>query len=93
MNKNIFRTVIIFSLASVVIASVICVLIFKSAFAERTVDYFSFLIALFLIIEGFYMIGRYRNESYFPNHFFRCSRIIIGACIFTIHIMQYIYRT
>jgi len=91
MNKNIFRAVIIFSLASALVASVICVLIFKSAFAERTVDYFSFLIALFLISESFYMIGRYRKEPYFPNHFFRCIRIIVGACIFTIHIMQHVY--
>lgn len=76
---------------SIVIAASVCVLIFNTAFAKNTIDYFSFFAALFLIIDGFYKIRRYRGEPYFPNQLLRHFRIIIGTCVFTIHVMQYVY--
>ena len=72
-------------------ASLICVVIFNTAFAKNTIDYFSFFAALFLMVEGFYKIRRYRHEPYFPSQLARHIRIIIGACVFTIHVMQYVY--
>ena len=92
MNKNIFMIVIISVLVTMGLASSITVLIFNTPFAQNTVDYFSFAVALFLVIDGFYKIRRYRNEPYFPNHLMRHLRILIGVCIFTVHVMQYIYR-
>jgi len=84
--KNFF----IVGIVSCVITVAICVFVFNSSFARNTVDYFSFFAALFLIIDGFYKIRRYRNEPYFPNHSIRHLRILIGTCIFTIHVMQYV---
>lgn len=91
MNTNVFRLIVIAAALSAAIASVICVLIFKTSFAKNTIDYFSFTAALVLIIDGFYKIRHYKNETYFPNQFLRHLRIIIGACVFTIHVMQYVY--
>jgi len=76
---------------SVAVSGLICTAIFNTAFAKNTIDYFSFFAAIFLIVEGFYKIRHYRNESYFPAQFVRHIRIIIGACVFTIHVMQYVY--
>lgn len=76
---------------TVLTAAMITVVVFNTPFAHDTVDYFSFIAALFLIVEGVYKIRRYRGEPYFPNQFIRHLRVIVGTCIFTIHIMQYIY--
>ena len=73
------------------IAGALSAYLFKTAFAKNTIDYFSFVAALFLIVDGFYKIGHYREEPYFPNQFVRQLRIVIGACVFTIHVMQYVY--
>ena len=86
-----FRIVVVAIALTVAIAGLVCVLIFNTVFARSIIDYFSFLAALFLIIEGFYKVSRHRNEPYFPSHLMRHVRIIIGTCIFTIHVMQYIY--
>lgn len=91
MNKNIFRLTIIVGILFVGAASLISVLIFNTSFAKNTIDYFSFFAALFLITDGFYKIWRYKDELYFPDQFVRHLRIIIGACVFTIHVMQYVY--
>jgi peptidoglycan/LPS O-acetylase OafA/YrhL len=91
MQKKIFRLVVLFALISIAIASLICAVIFNTSFAKNTIDYFSFFAASFLMVDGLFKIWRYREEPYFPNHFVRNLRIIIGACVFTIHVMQYIY--
>ena len=91
MNKKVFTAVMSCVMVTIAITAVIATAVFKSPFAHRTVDYFSLAAALFLITEGLYKITRYRNEPYLPDHLVRHLRIIIGTCVFTIHIMQYIY--
>ena len=93
MAKNTFNWRVISIVITVAVASLICVVVFGSVFADNTIDLFSFLAALFLIGEGFYKVYRFKNEPYFPNQLIRHIRIIIGTCIFTIHIMQCIYGT
>lgn len=91
MKTNIFRVTLVVILLTMLMTIAITVLIFNSSFAHNTIDYFSFAAALFLIIDGVYKISRYRIERYFPNQFIRHIRVIIGTCIFTIHVMQYVY--
>ncbi|MBL7156773.1 MAG: hypothetical protein ISS92_01280 [Candidatus Omnitrophica bacterium] len=91
MTGRAFRAVFIAILLTIAIASTVTVLIFNSTFAHNTIDYLSFFAALFLIADGFFKIRRYKNEPYFPNQLIRHLRIIIGTCIFTIHVMQYVY--
>ena len=78
-------------IATIAVTAAICALVFNSAFAKKTVDYFSFCAAAFLVIEGLYKIRRYRNEPYFPAQLLRHARIVIGASIFSIHAMQYVH--
>jgi hypothetical protein len=91
MNQRTFIAAGVAILLSIAAAVVITVFIFNTEFARETVDYFSFLAAIFLIADGFYKVIRYKYDPYFPNQLVRHVRIIIGACIFTIHVMQYIY--
>jgi len=90
MNKKILLLLSIISF-TIIIASIVTVFVFNSSLARNTVDYFSFAAALFLIAEGFYKIRHYKSEPYFPNQLVRHVRIIIGTCVFTIHVMQYVY--
>ena len=73
-----------------VLTAWIVVMVFNSAFAKVTIDYFAFLAAAFLIIDALYEITR-RSEPFFPNQLIRFVRLIIGVCIFTIHVMQLVY--
>ena len=91
MKKKIFPIAFTIIMITVAIAGAVCAYIFNTPFARGTIDYFSFFAAGFLIIDGFYKIRHYKNEPYFPNHFIRHFRIIIGACILTIHVMQFVY--
>jgi len=91
MNKKIFHIVMLFIFVSITVSGTVCVSIFNTSFAKGTIDYFSFFAAGFLIIDGIYKIIKYRNEPYFPDQLIRNIRIIIGACVMTIHIMQFVY--
>ncbi|MCQ9207662.1 MAG: hypothetical protein NG740_07270 [Omnitrophica bacterium] len=91
MKKNISKIATAGIALAIAIAVVTCASIFNTDFARNTIDYFSFFAAIFLIVDGFYKINHYRNEPYFPNQLIRHFRIIIGSCVFTIHVMQYIY--
>ena len=91
MKTNMLNITLVAISLTMLITIAITVLVFNSSFAHNTIDYFSFAAALFLVIEGTYKISRYRTEKYFPDHFIRHVRIIIGTCIFTIHVMQYVY--
>ena len=91
MSEKIFTIFIAVIIVTMLIAAYVTVKIFDTPFAHNTIDYFSFFAALFLIIDGFYKIRRYKNECYFPHALIRHIRIIIGTCIFTIHAMQYVY--
>ena len=68
----------------------IVVMVFNSAFAKVTIDYFAFLAAAFLIIDALYKITS-ETEPFFPNQLIRFVRLIIGVCIFTIHVMQLVH--
>lgn len=73
------------------LAAIITVRVFNALFAKNTVDYFSFAVALFLVGDEIYRIVRYRKETYLPSQLMRHARIIIGVCVFTIHLMQRVY--
>ncbi len=92
MTEKALKAVMICAALTVLIAAAITAAIFRTPFARSTVDYFSFFAGFVLIVDGFYKIRRYADEPYFPNQFIRHLRIIFGTCIFTIHIMQYLYR-
>jgi len=91
MTKKTMAIALISISITVAIAGSIVTYLFDTPFARNTIDYFSLAAALFLIIEGFYGIKRYKNEPYLPNQLLRHIRIIIGTCVFTIHLLQYIY--
>ena len=56
-----------------------------------TIDMMAFLVALFLIVEGFARI--YENpKNKFHTQFTRSLRISIGFAILTIHVMQFIHK-
>lgn len=73
-----------------IIAVAITVSIFNTRFGKLTVDIWAFGIALFLIVEALYKILLLK-DTFWPYQFMRLIRIIIGVCIFTIHICQLIY--
>ena len=56
-----------------------------------TIDMLAFLVALFLIVEGFYKIFQNKNAK-FQKQFTRSIRIGMGFAILTIHIMQFIHK-
>jgi len=91
MKRGVFYLVLAWLASSIAITSFITIFVFNTPFAHNTIDYFSFAAALYLVVEAIFKICRYRQEPYFPNQIFRHVRIIIGTCVFTIHVMQYIY--
>ena len=62
--------------------------VFGSNFAEVTIDWFAFLAGIYLVIEGIYSIVRYKAPI-FPTQLRRATRVIIGTCVFTIHLLQF----
>ena len=53
------------------------------------VDYWAFAAGIFLISEGFWRISS-SQEDKFILQFLRLLRIVIGVCIFTIHLLQFV---
>ncbi|MFH1797898.1 MAG: hypothetical protein ABH844_00915 [Candidatus Omnitrophota bacterium] len=85
MNKLIFLP----ALAVIVAVTVyITCGVFGTSFAEVTIDWFAFLAGIFLAIEGTYRICT-SKAAFFPNQFLRTLRVIIGTCVFTIHLLQF----
>jgi len=76
----------------IIMITAVCItaVIFNTRFAKVTIDVWSFGAALFLIIEALYKIIR-TSDKFWPNQFLRIIRIIIGVCVFTIHVCQLIY--
>ncbi|MBF0252272.1 MAG: hypothetical protein HQL29_00500 [Candidatus Omnitrophica bacterium] len=61
---------------------------FDSKFADATIDWFAFLAGIYLIIEGITILFSGTNLT--PAGITRISfRIIIGVCVFTIHLLQF----
>lgn len=74
----------------IILTASIVVMVFNSSFAKATIDYFAFFAGIFLIVDALYKIIRMRNDP--PGRqTVRFIRLVIGVCIFTIHMMQYIY--
>ncbi|MFH1877850.1 MAG: hypothetical protein ABH883_03490 [Candidatus Omnitrophota bacterium] len=63
--------------------------VFESNFAEFTIDWFAFLAGIYLILEGTYKIVVNIKTPVFPGQFLRALRVIIGVCVFTIHLLQF----
>lgn len=62
--------------------------VFDTPFAEVAVDWLAFLAGIFLAWEGLYKIIRSKGAPFFPDQMFRTFRVIIGASVFTIHLLQ-----
>ncbi|RKY41955.1 MAG: hypothetical protein DRP85_04425 [Candidatus Makaraimicrobium thalassicum] len=62
--------------------------VFDSQFAEITIDWFAFLAGIFLAAEGTCKILK-SSGPFFPGQFLRTLRVIIGTCVFTIHLLQF----
>lgn len=62
--------------------------VFETNFAEITIDWFAFLAGLFLAIEAVYKMIKSKSP-FFPDQFLRTLRVIIGTCVFTIHLLQF----
>lgn len=60
---------------------------FDTKFAYLTVDWLAFLAGIFLVVEGAYKILR-SKDPFFPFQLLRSTRVFIGMCIFTIHLLQ-----
>lgn len=56
-----------------------------------TIDILAFIIAVFLIIEGFYQIYKNKQQGY-KRHVLEIIRIGIGFAILTLHTMQFLYK-
>jgi len=74
---------VLFTVTFVVTCSV-----FDSAFAEATIDWFAFLAGIFLIVEGLYKIFTAKVPAV-KDQVLRTIRVIIGSCVFTIHLLQF----
>ena len=53
-------------------------------------DYLPFFAGIFLVIEALYKISGSKGPL-FPDQFLRVLRVIIGTCLFTIHLLQLIH--
>ncbi|MFH1665015.1 MAG: hypothetical protein ABIA77_02590, partial [Candidatus Omnitrophota bacterium] len=62
--------------------------VFDSRFAEVTIDWFAFLAGIFLIVDGVNKILHSPFQS-FQDQFLRSFRVVIGTCVFTIHLLQF----
>jgi len=69
--------------------SVICRM-FDTSFANSTIDWFSFIVGIFLIVEAIFKMRNF-PEAFFPEQFFRSIRILIGFSIFAVHLIEYIW--
>ena len=67
--------------------------VLSSEIAEITIDYkdyFAFTAGIFLIADALYRIST-SKAPLFPSQLSRVFRVIIGACLVAIHILQFIH--
>ncbi len=62
--------------------------IFDSPFAEIAIDWLAFLAGIFLIVEGIYKMLR-SKVVFSTDQLLRAFRVVIGTCVFTIHVLQF----
>jgi membrane protease YdiL (CAAX protease family) len=55
------------------------------------IDFLAFIVAIFLIIEGFYKIFKNKQQGY-KKQILRIIRIGIGFAILTLHTMQFLHK-
>lgn len=72
----------------IVFAFIVTCKVFDSRFAEVTIDYFAFFAGIFLVGEGIYKIPKARARG-ISEVVLTTVTIIIGTCIFTIHLLQF----
>lgn len=89
MERNAFRRIPTIAILAISTFIITCNL-FDTPFANRNIDWLSLITGLFLISEGFYKIFFFK-KNFYPFQLFRIFRIIIGICIFSVHLFQYIY--
>ena len=76
-------------LAALITTSFVAVCwLFDTLFANLSIDWLAFLTTWFLMIEAVYKMFKFRDPV-LPNQLFRVFRILIGAQVFTIHLIQY----
>jgi len=86
--KKILPIIIIAGVMTVAF-SVIC-RVFDTSFANSSIDWFSFLVGIFLIAEALYKMRKF-PAPFFPEQFLRTIRILIGCSIFSVHLIQCIW--
>ncbi|MBD3425869.1 MAG: hypothetical protein GF409_01405 [Candidatus Omnitrophica bacterium] len=64
--------------------------LFDSDFANSTIDWFSFAAGIFLAADGVYRIRKHKAD-HLPVQISRLVRILIGADIFIIHLIQFFW--
>ena len=72
------------------LAFIVTCAVFETPFAENSIDWFSFLVGIYLVTEGVYKIYRY-PKPFFPIQLARIFRITIGASIFLTHLVQFVW--
>ncbi|MFH1837657.1 MAG: hypothetical protein ABH862_06060 [Candidatus Omnitrophota bacterium] len=85
--KKTFWLVLSFLALIVITFSVTC-RVFESSFAEATIDWFAFLAGIFLMVEGLYKFFTFPSPL-LRDQIMRMFRVIIGTCVFTIHLLQF----
>ena len=79
---------IVFLVCLIAVTCAVTCRVFGSAFAEITIDYFAFFAGIFLVSEGLYRMISSKGAS-FLDQLLRAFRVIIGTCVFTIHLLQF----
>ncbi len=85
-----YTITLIKTLITVAAGFVLTCWMFDTPLANAAIDWFSFVAGGFLVIEGIYKIRKFRKDSLFLQ-FLRGVRILVGADVFIIHLIQFIW--
>lgn len=62
--------------------------VLSSPLKQTLIDWFAFSFGIYLVVEGIY--GIFRSKSVIiRNQLLRVLRVLIGTCVFTIHLLQF----
>jgi len=62
--------------------------VFDSHLADLTIDWLAFIAGSFLVIEALHKIFTSKSPL-LRDQLFRAFRVVIGTCVFTIHLLQF----
>jgi hypothetical protein len=62
--------------------------LFDTFTAELIIDWVAFIAGIFLVAEGLYKIFSSKNPL-LRDQILRAIRVLIGTCVFTIHLLQF----